>query len=70
MQTIRTSYFGLAMLFAVMLGNSAPLSAVMHKVEICHKERLTLSVDEHAVPAHLAHGDTVGACSDGLPDPF
>lgn len=32
-----------------------------HKVTICHKGH-TISVDRHAVPAHLAHGDTVGPC--------
>lgn len=38
-------------------------------VEICHKpgtpaER-TLVVDDNAVPAHLAHGDFLGACFGG-----
>jgi hypothetical protein len=32
------------------------------KVIICHKGR-TISVDAAAVPAHLRHGDTRGACS-------
>jgi hypothetical protein len=32
-----------------------------HKVTICHKGH-TISVDRHAVPAHLAHGDTLGPC--------
>lgn len=31
------------------------------KVAICHKGH-TLSVAEAAVAAHLAHGDTLGAC--------
>ena len=31
------------------------------KVQICHDGR-TIEVDEHAVPAHLAHGDTLGPC--------
>jgi hypothetical protein len=40
-----------------------------HKVLICHRppgnpeNARTISVDEHAVPAHLAHGDTLGPCS-------
>jgi hypothetical protein len=39
-----------------------------HKVLICHRppgnpdKAHTISVDEHAVPAHLAHGDTLGPC--------
>jgi hypothetical protein len=32
-----------------------------HKVKLCHKGH-TIEVDEHAVAAHLAHGDTLGAC--------
>lgn len=37
-----------------------------NKVVICHKEPqkqdITISVDESAVDAHLAHGDSRGAC--------
>jgi uncharacterized protein YraI len=32
-----------------------------HKVTICHKGH-TITIDEHALPAHLAHGDTLGPC--------
>jgi hypothetical protein len=32
------------------------------KVTICHKGKKTISVGASAVPAHLAHGDTLGAC--------
>jgi hypothetical protein len=32
------------------------------KVTICHKERQTLEVAEPGVAAHVAHGDTLGAC--------
>lgn len=32
------------------------------KVTICHKGKKTLSVGASAVPAHLAHGDSLGAC--------
>jgi len=32
-----------------------------HKVTICHNGH-TIVVDLHAVPAHLAHGDTLGPC--------
>lgn len=34
------------------------------KVLICHKDKKTLSVGAPAQPAHLAHGDTPGACPD------
>src|SRR6266545_1846416 len=38
------------------------------RVTICHhtgsrsNPQHTITVDEHAVPAHMAHGDTVGPC--------
>ncbi len=32
-----------------------------HNVPICHKGH-TINVDPHAVPAHLRHGDSAGAC--------
>ncbi len=45
------------------LFSSSPASAKRsRKVQICHKGK-TIEVDEHAVPAHLAHGDTLGPCS-------
>jgi hypothetical protein len=40
------------------------------KVTICHHTHsqknpfVTITVSEHALPAHLRHGDTVGACSE------
>jgi hypothetical protein len=33
------------------------------KATVCHKGKNTLSIDSSAVPAHLGHGDTLGACS-------
>jgi len=32
------------------------------KVTICHKNRVTISVGAPAEPAHLRHGDRLGAC--------
>ena len=40
------------------------------KVTICHHTHsqknpsVTITVSEHAVPAHLRHGDTIGPCSE------
>jgi hypothetical protein len=41
------------------------------KVTICHHTHsqknpfVTITVSVHALPAHLGHGDTIGACSQG-----
>ncbi|MCI1189131.1 hypothetical protein MON38_17035 [Hymenobacter sp. DH14] len=35
-------------------------------VLICHKGR-EITVDAHAVPAHLAHGDKLGSCTSTPP---
>lgn len=32
------------------------------KVTICHKGKRTITVSKRALPAHLAHRDTVGRC--------
>ncbi|MEX2192337.1 MAG: cadherin-like domain-containing protein [Nitrosarchaeum sp.] len=34
------------------------------KVNICHKDKKTISVSENAIPAHLKHGDVLGACDN------
>lgn len=41
----------------------------MDKVTICHKGNKTASVAQPAVSAHLAHGDTLGACGSTPPPP-
>ena len=33
------------------------------KVTICHKQKVTIRVSTRALPAHQAHGDTVGSCA-------
>ena len=53
----------LAFLSLVAVGTA---SAHKSKVTLCHKGH-TLSVDSHAVKAHLGHGDTLGACKPTTP---
>ena len=33
------------------------------KVTVCHKGKVTIRIARSAVPAHTAHGDSVGACA-------
>ena len=33
------------------------------KVTLCHKQKVTIRVSTRALPAHEAHGDTVGTCA-------
>lgn len=44
-------------------GASAAQYQYGKKTTICHKGKKTISVGNAAVPAHLRHGDTVGACA-------
>ncbi len=44
-------------------GSSAAQYQYGKKTTICHKGKKTISVGNPAVPAHLRHGDTVGACA-------
>ena len=34
------------------------------KVNICHKDKKTISVSENAISVHLKHGDVLGVCSN------
>jgi probable HAF family extracellular repeat protein len=36
----------------------------LSEATVCHKGRKTLTLNTHSVAAHLAHGDSAGACSD------
>jgi hypothetical protein len=67
--------FALAGVLAVGLGVAAayaggPKPPKEHKVEICHVppgnpgNAHTIEVDGSAIPAHLEHGDTLGACGE------
>jgi hypothetical protein len=40
---------------------SAAYQYQYNKATICHNGR-TIEVDQHAVPTHQRHGDTLGAC--------
>jgi len=37
-------------------------SGSQRKVTLCHKDKTTLTIGTPALPAHLRHGDTQGAC--------
>ena len=72
-----TAIFGIAVLAAILLGGLTFSQSALAggagggppgKVTICHfppgdpSDFETLSVSINALPAHLAHGDTIGAC--------
>jgi hypothetical protein len=52
----------------VVLGLSAGMASADqgHKIDICHNGHI-ISVDVHAVPAHLEHGDLLGDCDGTTP---
>ena len=41
---------------------ATPTTSRSKKVAVCHKGKGSISVSANAVPAHLAHGDALGAC--------
>ena len=58
----------------LVLGGGPAFATYGHvPVELCHKPgtpaEKSLTVDEKAVPGHLGHGDYLGACVPGEPDP-
>ena len=67
-----TAIFGIAVMAAILLGGLTFSQTALAgdpspgQVTICHKPgtpaEQTKEVDAPAVPAHLAHGDTLGAC--------
>lgn len=61
------------LLVALAFGAAAAFADSDGKVDICHippgnpDNAHTINVSVHAVPAHLAHGDTLGECGSGGP---
>ena len=54
------------------LGSTFAQAAGKDKVTICHytpghPEGITIEVSEASLPAHLAHGDTLGPCPAPYP---
>ncbi len=69
---IRTYLTATTLALALLLSTVAFVQAGQDKVTVCHKGKHEVTVGAPAVDAHLAHGDTVGACDDGGggdPDP-
>ena len=71
-----TAIFGIAVMAAILLGGLTFSQSALanggggqQKVTLCHVdqetgEEITITVGAPAVPAHIAHGDLLGACVD------
>jgi cysteine-rich repeat protein len=68
---MRTSLFVMAACVLAILVAPEPTLAAPAKVTVCHlppgnlTNLQTITVGERAVPAHFAHGDTLGPCASG-----
>jgi hypothetical protein len=60
-QRVLTSMLWIAVATCFVVLSAGTASADQQLIQICHKGQ-TISVDVHAVPAHLAHGDLLGPC--------
>ena len=71
----RRILLGAALMATAAIGVAATtanaIEANADKVLVCHRAGPTkvieINVDDDAVPAHLGHGDAVGACAGGDP---
>ncbi len=59
-KTILTA--ALVAIVGLVMASSVLASNGQEEVEVCHNGENTLSIGAPALDAHLAHGDTVGAC--------
>ncbi len=78
-----TAIFGIAVMAAILLGGLTFSQSALagqsggpgqQKVTLCHVdqetgEEITITVGAPAVPAHLAHGDTLGPCGPDTSGP-
>ncbi len=46
----------------ILIPTAARTPTLSEKATLCHKGKNSIGVSANAVPAHLAHGDTLGAC--------
>lgn len=68
---MRNLFFGLvfALILVVGIVPNTTMAANLPKVQVCHRPPgnpanfHTINISQNALPAHLAHGDLVGACN-------
>ena len=65
MRRVLTGLYAIALMAAGTLLLTSVVMADGQKTDICHKGRI-INVATAAVPAHLAHGDNVEVCGDGV----
>ena len=69
----KKTMFSILVAAVVVLGAAAAFADSAGKVDICHippgnpDNAHVINVSVHAIPAHLAHGDTLGECGGGGP---
>jgi hypothetical protein len=65
--------FAVLVAVVAVAGAAAAFADSAGKVDICHippgnpDNAHVINVSVHAIPAHLAHGDTLGECGSGGP---
>ncbi|HTG37065.1 MAG TPA: hypothetical protein VLB76_29465 [Thermoanaerobaculia bacterium] len=67
----KKTMFSILLATVVVLGAAAAFADSQGKVDVCHippgnpDNAHVINVSVNAVPAHLAHGDTLGECGGG-----